>query len=64
MRMVAVGQLQLGNRLRAAQTFGHILAGHLEMHTAADSAFGFVNREEAAHLGEDIGEFTRFESIR
>ena len=46
----------LGDRLRAADAFGDVLAGHLDMHAAGMGALGVVDGEEAAHLGQDAVE--------
>ena len=47
MGVVAVGELALGDRLRAADALGHVLAGHLEMDAAGIGALGLVDGEEA-----------------
>src|SRR5690349_17198360 len=42
-----------GDRLGAADAFGHVLSGHLEMDAAGIGSLGLVHREEAAHLAHD-----------
>ena len=59
MGVVAVGERGFGDRLGAADAFGDVLAGHLEMHAAGIAALGRVDREEAAHLVEDAVEGAR-----
>ena len=63
MRMVAVGKFQFRDRLRAAQTFRHILSGHFEMHARSARTFGVMDGEEFADFGQNIGELARFISV-
>ena len=51
--LVAVVQVDFLQALRAAQAFGDVLAGHLEMHAAGMGAFGAMDGEEAAHFFQD-----------
>src|SRR5882672_8319503 len=51
--VVAVAQLVVGDGLGAADAFGDVLAGHLEMHAAGIGAFRLVHSEERLHLAED-----------
>src|SRR5580658_8212412 len=46
MRVIAARQIFFGNGLRAAQTLGHVLTRHLEMHAARMRAFGAMHIEE------------------
>ena len=48
--VVAVVQIRLGDRARAAGALGDVLAGHLEMHAAGVGALGAADGEEAADL--------------
>ena len=48
--MVAVGQVFVRHRAHAAGAFGHVLAGHLEMHAAGDGTLGVVDGKELLHL--------------
>src|SRR3546814_9191538 len=64
MRVIAVGEPRLGDRLGAADALGHVLAGHLEMHAARVRAFGAMHREEAPHLGQDRVDGTGLEAVR
>jgi hypothetical protein len=50
--VIAVRQILVGHRAHAAGAFGHVLAGHLEMHAAGDGALGAVDGEELAHLAQ------------
>src|ERR1700693_2892572 len=53
MGVVAVRQVGLGDGLGAADAFGHVLPGHLDMDAARMRAFAAVDVEEALDLGED-----------
>ena len=53
MGVVAVGQIFLADRPRAAGAFGDILAGHFDMHAAGIGAFCAVHFEEALHFLQD-----------
>src|SRR5215813_7455094 len=44
---------------RPADAFSHVLAGHLQMHTAGISAFGRMDGKEALYFREDAVEGTR-----
>src|SRR6266566_4282016 len=59
MGVVAVGEILLGNLLRAAQTFGDVLAGQLQMDAARMRAFGAMDLEKAADLFEHAVEGSR-----
>src|SRR5581483_3010771 len=52
-RVIAVVESLVGDGARAADAFGDILAGHLQMHTAGMRAFGGMNGKEALHLRQD-----------
>ena len=56
MGVVAVGQVALGDRPRAADAFGDVLAGHLEVDAAGIDALGLCDLDEALHLGQDAVE--------
>src|SRR6185295_17966969 len=53
MGVVPVREILFGNRLRAPEAFGDILACHLEMDAAGVRAFGPMDIEEGLHLLED-----------
>src|SRR6185369_11489074 len=59
MRVVAIGQADIADRLGAAGAFGDVLARHLEMHAAGMRAFGTMRREEGAHLAKHAVERPR-----
>ena len=46
MGVIAITKRRFGDCLRTAKTFGHVLAGHFKMHTAAIGAFDLVNFKE------------------
>ena len=48
MGVVAVAEIGLGDRLGAADAFGDVLAGHLDMDAAGMGAFGPMDVEEAS----------------
>ncbi|MPL73688.1 hypothetical protein SDC9_19494 [bioreactor metagenome] len=50
--VVAARQILVRDRTHAAGAFGHVAAGHLEMHAARDRALGLVHAEELAHLAQ------------
>src|SRR5262245_13670142 len=52
MRVVAVGQAHVADRLGATRAFCDVLTRHLEMHATGMRALGAVGREEGAHLGQ------------
>ena len=52
--MVTVRQPRFRDRLGAADAFGDILAGHLEMHAAGMGPFRLMDGEEAQHLCKDF----------
>ena len=54
--LVALGQVRLGQPVRAADALGDVLAGHLDVHAARPGALGRVDVEEAAHLRQDVVE--------
>src|SRR6185437_5164849 len=54
MRMIAIAERRFGDRLRAADAFGDVLAGHLEMDAARIAAFGRMDGEEAFDLAQDL----------
>src|SRR5262249_59554024 len=58
-RVVAIVEVLVGDLANAASAFGHILAGHFEMHTARIGVFGGVDLEEGAYLLEDEIEWPR-----
>src|SRR5437899_4493650 len=63
MRMVAIGEARLADRLGAADAFGDVLPGHLEMDAAGIGAFGVVHGEEALNLGQDAVEDARLIAV-
>jgi len=54
--VVAILEIGIGDHARATGALGHILAGHLQMHTTAVSTLGAVNRKERLHFGQDAVE--------
>src|SRR5436190_3207593 len=58
-RVVAVAEILMRDGAGAAETFGDVLPGHLQMNTAGMGAFGGMHAEEGLHLGEDAVERTR-----
>src|SRR5215213_3274203 len=55
-RVIAIVEILVGNGARAADAFGHILAGHLQMNATGMSALGGVNGEERLHLRQNAVE--------
>src|SRR2546428_6740988 len=54
-RVIAVVELGVGDRPRAAGAFGHVLAGHLQVHAAPIGAPGRIRGKETLHfLKNDI----------
>ena len=49
-RVVAVVEILIGDGARAADAFGDVLAGHLQMYAAGMGAFGLVDGEERLHF--------------
>ena len=60
MRVIAVAERLLGDRLGAAGAFGDVLPGHLEMHAAGVRSFTAMDRHEGAHLAQYAVERTGF----
>src|SRR5229473_1049549 len=56
MRQVIGAEALLAELLGAADAFGDVLAGQLEMHPAGVAALGEMDREGAVHLVEDAVE--------
>ena len=56
MGVVAFRQLALAKGPGAADAFGDILAGHLQMHAAGVDPLGFGDLDEASHLRQDAVE--------
>ncbi len=54
MGVVAVRQAILGDGLGAADAFGDILPGHLDMNPAGIAALGFVDLEELLHFAKNL----------
>src|SRR3990167_1375562 len=54
--VVAVRQAVLGDRSGAADAFGDVLPGHLDMDAAGVAALGLVHREELPPFREDLRE--------
>ena len=48
--VIAVAEIGLRDRARAAGAFGDVLAGHFEMDAAGIGAFGVMHVEEGADL--------------
>src|SRR6266436_7619814 len=57
-RVVAVVEMLVRDGAGAADAFGHVLAGHFQMHAAGMGALGRMDREEAFDLREDTVERT------
>src|SRR3984893_5964326 len=57
-RVIAVAEILVSNGARAADAFGDVLPGHLQMHAAGMTAFRGVDREERLHLRQDAVERT------
>src|SRR5882757_3164368 len=55
-RVIAVVEIFVGDRTGAADTFGDVLTGHLQMHAAGMGAFRGVDGEERLHLRQDAVE--------
>ena len=53
MGVVAVGEPGLGDRMGAADAFGHVLAGELKMNASGMGSLRVVHGEEPFRLGED-----------
>src|SRR6185437_2380031 len=58
-RVIAVVEVFVRQGARAADAFGDVLAGHLEMNAAGMTAFRGVDRKEAAHFRDDAVEGAR-----
>ena len=58
--VVTVRQAIFGNRTGAADAFGNVLAGHLDMNPARVRALGLMHLEELLHLAEDLGKVASF----
>ena len=58
MGVVTVRQAVFGNRPRAADAFGDVLPGHLDVNPACVAAFSLVDLEELLHLAKDLREIT------
>src|ERR1700728_3223686 len=56
--VIAVAQVFIGDGARTADAFGHVLAGHFQMHAAGMGALRGVNGEERLHLRQDAVERT------
>jgi hypothetical protein len=52
--VVAVGQAGFADRSGAADAFGNVLPGHLNMNPAGLAALGLMHGEELLNLGEDL----------
>src|SRR5215469_12004637 len=64
MGVIAVGEVDLADRLGAAHAFGDVLAGELEMHAAGARPFGAMHGEEAGQLVMDVVEAPGFVAVR
>src|ERR1700674_1559042 len=51
--VIAVAQVLIGDGARAADAFGHVLAGHFQMHAAGMGALRGVNGKERLHFRQD-----------
>src|SRR5205814_2697451 len=58
-RLVAGGQVELGDLLAPADTLGHVVAGELDVDAARPRAERAVYVEEALHLADDVLEAAR-----
>src|ERR1700704_1793854 len=45
-RVIAIAEVLVGDGARAADAFGDVLPGHLQMHAAGMGAFGLMDREK------------------
>src|SRR4030081_2363416 len=52
-RVIAIVEILIGDGARAADAFGYVLAGHLEMDAAGVGTFRRVDSEERLHLRQD-----------
>src|SRR4030088_424573 len=57
-RVIAIVEILIGNGAPAADAFGYVLAGHLEMDAAGVGTFRRVDGEERLHLRQDPVERT------
>src|ERR1700682_2761518 len=57
-RVIAIVEILIGDGARAADAFGYVLAGHLEMDAAGVGTFRRVYGEERLHLRQDPVERT------
>src|SRR3981081_4686611 len=57
-RVIAIVEILIGDGARAADAFGYVLAGHLEMDAAGVGTFRRVDGEERLHLRQDPVERT------
>ena len=64
MRVIALRQGIIADGLRTANTLRHVLARHLEMHTACISPFGLVDFKHRTHFAQNLVEGTRLVSAR
>src|SRR5260370_830950 len=55
-RVISIVEILIGDGARAADAFGHVLAGHFQMDAAGMGAFRRVNREERLHFRQDAVE--------
>src|SRR5262249_14092741 len=58
-RVVAILEVRVGDHAGTAGALGDVLAGHLQMHSAAMRSFGAVNGKEGFHLRQDAVERPR-----
>src|SRR4030081_1627061 len=52
-RVIAIAEVLVGDGARAADAFGDVLPGHLQMHAAGIAALRRVDGEERLHLRQD-----------
>src|SRR4030081_125732 len=57
-RVIAIAEVLVGDGARAADAFGDVLPGHLQMHAAGIAALRRVDGEERLHLRQDPVEWT------
>src|SRR6185436_16973518 len=63
-RLVPVGQVEVLDALRAAETLGHVLAGELDVDAARVGAEAAVHLEVAEHLVDDPVEVPGLVAVR
>ncbi len=62
MGVVAIGEIGLGDLEGAADAFGNVAAGHLEMHATGITVFAAVYLKKALHLLQDTADGASLET--